>query len=66
MGTTGDPLSGIATAMDKLTTDLKAQFAALTTEIQGLKAGTPVTQAQIDALMAKVTAADDTVTTFSA
>lgn len=70
MGTPANPLDPINAAVDQLTTDLSTKFAALTTEIQGLKAqvaaGNPITQAQLDSLLAKVQAADASVNAFSA
>ena len=70
MGTTPNPLDAINAAVDTLTSDLTAKFAALTTEITDLKAqvaaGSPITQAQLDSLLAKVQAADTTVNQFSA
>lgn len=70
MGTPANPLDPINAALDQLTTDLGTKFAALTTEITDLKAqvaaGSPITQAQLDSLLAKVTSADATVNAFSA
>lgn len=69
MGTT-DPLAPINAALDQLSADLTNKFAALTKEITDLKAavaaGSPITQAQLDSLLAKVQAADAAVTGFSA
>ena len=80
MSTTPNPLQPISDAVTQLgndlttlSTDLQSKLAAVTTEIQGLKAGQPVTQDQINALVTAVQAADasakqidSTVNAFSA
>ena len=69
MGTTPGPLDQLNADVDQLTSDLTAKFQAISDEIANLKAqiasGTAVTQAQLDALDAKVKAADSAVTTFA-
>ena len=80
MSTTTNPLQPISDAVTQLgndlttlSTDLQSKLAAVATEIQGLKAGQPVTQDQINALVTAVQAADasakqidSTVNAFSA
>ncbi len=69
MSTNTDPLAPINAALDQLSADLTNKFATLTKEITDLKAqvaaGNPITQAQLDSLLAKVQAADASVTSFS-
>ncbi len=68
MSTNTDPLAPINAALDQLSADLTNKFATLTKEITDLKAqvaaGNPITQAQLDSLLAKVQAADASVTSF--
>lgn len=66
MATNPDPLAQLNQDIDEFSADLTAKLAAIGSEIAGLKAGTPVTQAQIDALRAKVATAKTAVDTFNA
>jgi hypothetical protein len=59
-------IDDLNTAIDKLQTDLGSKFAALTTEIEGLKSTGGATVDQLNSLLAKVQAADSSVSNFSA